>query len=418
MKAGPVTHLGPDAVLDGPVTVPPRTQLAQHAARFADVFAGPSAPVAAELEGAPRVIHRPRARPAFVPSSWVDLRASTAPRARSPREAKKLYRRLKDRQQLTYRGANRPPAQAFAKGFVAKGGTVDLQGYVADARDSEYVSTSRSLDVARSFRGPGSFIYVIRPRTGIDVGTLDDVLESSEQEVAVPGAVPPSDILGAFPIQSNGKLGRLIDNPAFEVEPTPREHPSNPAGRIRWDLDVDLGPRLEHVGGTTYRAHDGRAFDITPVDAQADALADRHLASALLQAATLPAPSQHYVEERGRAFLVARPPPPTAIDPALGHLMDAWLGNAGATDAAIAGQAPIDPARAFTHGVAARPEDTDHLVAWFAQTFTDVRIEAIVRRAATASRMSPERQTARIRELIQRRDALTSRGPSRPAHTS
>ncbi len=96
----------------------------------------------------------------------------------------------------TYRGDSRPAAEIFNDGFKTRGKSNNLLAHARDntAPPSNYVSTSKSYDVANSFNGDS--IYVVRPRHGKDVNATlgPNSPYPAEQEVAVKGRVKPEDI--------------------------------------------------------------------------------------------------------------------------------------------------------------------------------------------------------------------------------
>jgi hypothetical protein len=94
-----------------------------------------------------------------------------------------------------------------------------LPKYVRTGDPSIFVSTSKTPKVAREdFSYPGSHVYTVRPGSkGIDVNaTLGKHNLAYEHEIAVPGGVPPSDIMGARQVGSNGMFsGPFIKNPNY-----------------------------------------------------------------------------------------------------------------------------------------------------------------------------------------------------------
>lgn len=138
-----------------------------------------------------------------------------------------------------YRGDGRVPEVILPEGFACRGTNPNLQAHVNDgARQSIYISTSQSQDVATSFaekncHGKKSFIYEINPqKTGIDVlkslkddikagKTCDYVTEHAlaEKEVAVPHKIAGKDIKGVWVLESNTQTGSItktfVKNPAY-----------------------------------------------------------------------------------------------------------------------------------------------------------------------------------------------------------
>jgi hypothetical protein len=125
----------------------------------------------------------------------------------------------------TYRGDTRGPEVIFEQGFQPKGESTDLLQHAIDNNNppSNYISTSKTYDVAAGFgtmgRTTDGYVYVIRPKNGIDVNKK---LGSSspwpdEHEIAIPGGVHTKDIRGVTPVDSNGvHKGYSLLNPNFE----------------------------------------------------------------------------------------------------------------------------------------------------------------------------------------------------------
>ncbi|WP_434362361.1 enterotoxin A family protein [Parasalinivibrio latis] len=82
-----------------------------------------------------------------------------------------------------------------SNGFEARGDSTDLLAHALDntSPPNNYVSTSKSADVASSFN---ENVYVVRPQNGVDVNaTLGSQSPfPDELEIAIPGGVEPSDI--------------------------------------------------------------------------------------------------------------------------------------------------------------------------------------------------------------------------------
>lgn len=77
------------------------------------------------------------------------------------------------------------------------------------------MATSRQRNVAQDFAGKNGYVFKIRIRKrGIDVNrTLGDASPFPEQqEVAFPGSIPSSDVMGAWP----AKGGSYIPNPNYK----------------------------------------------------------------------------------------------------------------------------------------------------------------------------------------------------------
>ncbi len=151
----------------------------------------------------------PVKKPAPVAKGWKDYAASKGV----------------DTSKVLYRGDSRPPNVIFKEGFQTRGTATDLQDYVLHNTPSDFVSTSKSEDVATSFAqkeaansGSGYTYFVSPQNDGIDVNQVlgDDHLFADEQEMAFPGGVGSQDILGAQQIGPDGlPTGPFIPNPGF-----------------------------------------------------------------------------------------------------------------------------------------------------------------------------------------------------------
>lgn len=112
---------------------------------------------------------------------------------------------VKYQDNIIYRGDIRQDKQYyFRKGWKPNGTEVDLDKTQKDSINSAYISTSKSPKVAELFGG-GKGYYVIdnSKRLGIDIpetrSKLTNYLQPTfvrEREVAMPGGVPPGDIIG------------------------------------------------------------------------------------------------------------------------------------------------------------------------------------------------------------------------------
>ena len=128
---------------------------------------------------------------------------------------------------LTFRGDSRKPAQIFAEGFSPRGDSTDLRAHARDNRNppSNFISTSTSPSVAReNFASPGDYVYVTRPRNGVDVNKElgDKSPFKTEKEIAVPGGIAGSDIMGAREVGPDGKfVGPFIKIPTTCHERSP-----------------------------------------------------------------------------------------------------------------------------------------------------------------------------------------------------
>ena len=88
---------------------------------------------------------------------------------------------------------------------------------------SQYVSTTRSPSVLEDFgnyhigQHQSSYIYTIASRVaprGVDVNTAIQ-FNTGQDEIAVPGGILPSEIMGARQYFGNGQVGPFIPNPGY-----------------------------------------------------------------------------------------------------------------------------------------------------------------------------------------------------------
>jgi|GEM_PF-3010443 len=121
-----------------------------------------------------------------------------------------------------FRGDDRVPDVIFNDGFEPQGTNLDLFNHAASNKNSAYVSTSTSPNVARTAPGveEGGFVYTVRGQpNGVDVNSTLGSRSPfpKEFEIAVPGSIQSLDIMGARAIGPNGKfIGPFIKNPAYK----------------------------------------------------------------------------------------------------------------------------------------------------------------------------------------------------------
>lgn len=131
---------------------------------------------------------------------------------------------------FTYRGDTRPPNEIFQIGLQPwnPNGTLTLHEHVygfneitgesASIYDSQWVSTSYHASSAKSFANKnfeGGYVYVVRPRNGVDVNTALGG-NSPEDEFVVLGGIQVEDILGAKQVNLDDRFtGSFISNPRF-----------------------------------------------------------------------------------------------------------------------------------------------------------------------------------------------------------
>jgi hypothetical protein len=113
-----------------------------------------------------------------------------------------------------FRGDDELPEKVFEEGFKPWGTSDNLLAHALDNRNppSMWVPTSTSAEEAAEF---GQYVYAIEnPGTGVDVNAALGRLSPHpwEQEIAIPGRIPPSRIRGVtLPCGTKSLL-----NPNFE----------------------------------------------------------------------------------------------------------------------------------------------------------------------------------------------------------
>lgn len=123
-----------------------------------------------------------------------------------------------------FRGDARAPSEIFADGFKPWGDSKDIIAHAIHAREpaSYFVSTSADIAVAsKPHFSQGKYVYHIDKRVqGIDVNEYHNLsgktnFHEGEFEIAVPGAVRPSDIIGVQPVLPGNRLGPMVPNPNY-----------------------------------------------------------------------------------------------------------------------------------------------------------------------------------------------------------
>lgn len=123
--------------------------------------------------------------------------------------------------QTLFRGerSSRTPVKVFEEGLPPKGTNADLEAHVAaNLKDSNFIATSIRPAIAKGFAGKNGYVYVIRTERGIDVNaTLGAKSPFPEQfEVAIPGGVKSSEVMGAFPMKNGEIAGEFVRNPGYQ----------------------------------------------------------------------------------------------------------------------------------------------------------------------------------------------------------
>ncbi|MDE1882821.1 MAG: hypothetical protein KGH70_02470 [Rhodospirillales bacterium] len=132
-----------------------------------------------------------------------------------------------DSSTFIYRGDSRPPDVIFNQGFQPKGTATDLYNYAATNTPSNFISTSKipgpGINFAQSAAtnsGEGYLYIISQQPNGIDVNEALGAASPfpDEAEIAVPGGIPPQDVLGAQQISPDGSnIGGFIPNPGFKA---------------------------------------------------------------------------------------------------------------------------------------------------------------------------------------------------------
>jgi hypothetical protein len=111
-----------------------------------------------------------------------------------------------------HRQDTRAPEEVFRTGFEPKGTNLDIRAHADGAPNSGYVATTRSAAVAKlRMMTNGGYVYLIRGVDGVDVNNaVPDNIYAYEQEIAVPGKIDTSCIVGCT--LPNGKW---VSNPNY-----------------------------------------------------------------------------------------------------------------------------------------------------------------------------------------------------------
>ncbi|MFJ4249319.1 RHS repeat-associated core domain-containing protein [Pseudomonas sp. NPDC089741] len=129
------------------------------------------------------------------------------------------------KKEYLYRGDRKGPEDIFANGFKSKGESIDLLLHAMDSDNppSYFISTSPSKITAIDFGTKNGtrkgYLYTLRKLLGIDVNKKLGKLVpfADETEIAIPGSIHTSDILGVTPLKKDGSyVGYSIPNPNRE----------------------------------------------------------------------------------------------------------------------------------------------------------------------------------------------------------
>lgn len=127
-----------------------------------------------------------------------------------------------------FRGDARNPAEIFLRGFEARergpDAPTDLEEHQRGLTDTNFVSLSKAPSVATGFATymglvSGRHVFVTQGQRGLDVNKrLPFSWYPDQYEVAVPDAVAPEMILGAYSVSRKGIVaGSFQPNPRFEA---------------------------------------------------------------------------------------------------------------------------------------------------------------------------------------------------------
>ena len=106
----------------------------------------------------------------------------------------------------------------FEQGLQPKGTNTDLLRHATGNQpDTNFIATSIRPRIAKGFAGKNGYVYVIRTKNGVDVNViLGSKSPFPEQfEVAIPGGVSNSEIMGAFKMHNGEIVGDFIPNPSY-----------------------------------------------------------------------------------------------------------------------------------------------------------------------------------------------------------
>ncbi|MFI4938924.1 MAG: enterotoxin A family protein [Burkholderiales bacterium] len=154
------------------------------------------------------------------PGHTIGRKRSGRPVPSTEEEAR--VRRTLDPAHFVFRGDARHPRVVFKFGFRTFGASTDIMVHLTTNDISDFIATSKSPNVAHEYATnfiDGGYVYMVRGQLkGIDVNKVTRKLSPypSEREIAMPGGILPSDIMGARRVDSYGRfVGPFIKNPAF-----------------------------------------------------------------------------------------------------------------------------------------------------------------------------------------------------------
>ncbi len=134
---------------------------------------------------------------------------------------------------IIYRGDDAIPSTVFTRGFNARGDNTSIPDHLWSfgLKNSAYIPTTKSSDVgsifASTYNGQG-FLYKIdksRYTNSVDINDwltkngFDPIIDAGikkdyrwQKEIGAPGRIFGDDILGAWPVDKQGQLGKFIKN--------------------------------------------------------------------------------------------------------------------------------------------------------------------------------------------------------------
>lgn len=126
----------------------------------------------------------------------------------------------RDDRNYLYRVDDRGDDEIWTNGFQPKDpANFDLNDYVTTNKDSAFVSTSTRQDIWHQ-QADRNYMYVIDARGGIDVNaSVPQHLFQSQDEIALPGGVSGSRVIGRYRLYTDPETGRRELSPEFELNP-------------------------------------------------------------------------------------------------------------------------------------------------------------------------------------------------------
>ncbi len=122
--------------------------------------------------------------------------------------------------QRVYRGdrSSMTPEKVFTNGFKPKGTGNDLLAHTtSNTTPGNFVSTSKSRDIAEEFAGKNGYVYEIETSRGINVNEVlgADSPHPEQLEISVVDGILGSEVKGAWKVKHGKITGEYIANPNF-----------------------------------------------------------------------------------------------------------------------------------------------------------------------------------------------------------